>query len=201
VENTEAPAAAKIQFDPAALQKLNVRISRNRYCFSRPTSVNGNTRNLLHSTKKTAARIFLRNVQIPNNHAGCRTPSPTEGPKTKGLECRIQYDFLYVALHRKYDFLLPSLADRPGRTLKDSLCPESHRDGQLIHNISGAVWRAIDRDHNQLNSGEQRIRLFKIGKLLFQGAAISADWALVGTIMKTKFVYSNGSFLSDKFIP
>ena len=39
------------------------------------------------------------------------------------------------------------------KTLKDGLCPESHRHEQLIKNILEAVWRAIERDHNHAKFG------------------------------------------------
>lgn len=111
--------------------------------------------------------MFRRNMQIPNNHAGYRTHSRTEGLKTKGLECRIKYEFRYMALYRKYDLLLPSLVDHAGRTLKDGLCPESHRDGQPINNILGAVWRATERNHNHAKFGGKRIKLLKIATITF----------------------------------
>lgn len=72
-----------------------------------------------------------------------------------------------MALHRNYDLILPSLADRAGSTLKDGLCAENHRDGQLINNILGTVWTAIGCDHNHAQFGGQRIRLPKIGAITF----------------------------------
>jgi hypothetical protein len=65
VENTETPAAAKIHSDPAALEKLNVRISRDQYGCTRPTGVNGNTRNSLHSTKKWRLGYFEKLHKFP----------------------------------------------------------------------------------------------------------------------------------------
>jgi len=50
----------------------------------------------------------------------------------------------------------------------------------------------MEREHNHAQLGGGALDFFKMGELFFRGAEISAEWTLVGTIMKTKFEYSNG---------
>jgi len=83
--------------------------------------------------------------------------------RNKGSNHRENYRTSYVALHRMFDHLLSIPADRPGRTLKDGLYPESHRaDSRLLtyHELAGA----IERDHNHAKLGRRRVRQYKIGE-------------------------------------